>query len=90
MPLWIIRVIRYGLMFVGASTLMSAIVNIVAAIKLIDPYAESSLGVTRGQVIGWYVVPALFGIALFAFGYLWRRKGTPARPPAAPPTLTRQ
>ena len=76
MPLWMIRVIRYGLMFVGGSMLVSAIVNVVAAVKLIDPYAESSLGVTRGQVIGWYIFPAVFGIALIAFGFFWKRKGT--------------
>jgi hypothetical protein len=75
-----IRVIRYGLMFVGGSTLVSAVVNIIAAVKLIDPYAEESIGVTRGQVIGWYIFPAIFGIALIAFGFFWRRKGlTPNR-----------
>jgi hypothetical protein len=75
-----IRVIRYGLMFVGGSMLVSAVVNIIAAVKLIDPYAEESIGVTRGQVIGWYIFPAIFGIALIAFGFFWRRKGlTPNR-----------
>ncbi len=77
MPLWMVRVIRCGLMLFGGSTLVSAIVNIIAAVKLIDPYAESSLGVTRGQVIGWYIFPAIFGIALIAFGFLWRRKTEP-------------
>jgi hypothetical protein len=63
-------------------------VNIIAAVKLIDPYAESSLGVTRGQVIGWYLVPAIFGIALIAVGFFWRRKGPPS--PKTLPALTRQ
>jgi|GEM_PF-3307538 len=75
MPLWMIRVIRYGLMFVGTSMVISAIVNIVAAIKLIDPYAESSLGVTRTEVISWYVVPGFFGLAMIVFAFWWQRKG---------------
>ena len=75
MPLWMIRVIRYGLMFVGTSLFVSAIVNIIAAVKLIDPYAADELGVTRGQVISWYIVPGVFGLALIVFGFWWQRKG---------------
>jgi hypothetical protein len=72
-PPFLLRLLRFALVATGAITLTSAIVNIIAAVRLIEPSDEASLGVTRGEVIGWFIGPLLFGVALITLG-LWRRK----------------
>ena len=74
MPPLLVRIIRYGMIGVGASSVVTSVVNIVAAVQLLDPLAEESLGVTRKEVIGWYIIPGLFGLGMMIFGFCWRRK----------------
>jgi uncharacterized membrane protein YidH (DUF202 family) len=73
MPPFLLRLLRFALIGTGAITLASGIVNIIAAVRLIEPADEASLGVTRGEVIGWFIGPLLFGVALITLG-LWRWK----------------
>lgn len=71
----LIRTIRYALIGFGAITLMSAIVNIVGAVELLDAGTEDSLGFSRNEFIGWFIGPGLLGIVLVVVGFMWRRKG---------------
>ncbi len=74
MPPLLVRIIRYGLIGVGASSVTTAVVNIIAAVQLLDPQSAESIGVTRNEVIGWYILPGLMGITMMVFGFCWRRK----------------
>ena len=69
----LVRTIRYGLIGLGAVTLMSAVINIVGATQLMDA-GDDSLGFTRREFISWFIGPGLLGIALIVFGVMWRRK----------------
>ena len=70
----LVRILRYFLIGFGAITLISAVVNIMGAVALVDSTTEESLGVTQREVILWFVGPALLGLALIVFGFFWRRK----------------
>lgn len=75
MPAWLLRFLRFAVIGVGAMTLTSAVINIIAAIKLIEPSDEASLGVTKGEVVGWFIGPLFFGIALIVLGFWpWKKK----------------
>jgi hypothetical protein len=75
MPAWLFRFLRFALIGVGAMTLTSAVINIIAAVKLIEPSDEASLGVTKGEVVTWFIGPLLFGIALIVLGFWpWKKK----------------
>ncbi|HEY0966587.1 MAG TPA: hypothetical protein VGD88_04280 [Opitutaceae bacterium] len=71
----LVRAIRYGLIGVGALTIVSAVVNVIGAYALIEVSDEAQLGFTRNEFIAWYVGPALFGVLMIVLGALWRRKG---------------
>jgi len=73
MPPLLLRFLRFALIGMGALTLTSAIVNIAAAIKLIEPSDEASLGVTKLEIISWFIGPLLIGLALIVLGF-WRWK----------------
>jgi hypothetical protein len=79
MPPWLIRFLRFTLIGVGAMTLTSAVINIIAAIRLIEPSDEASLGVTKSEVVSWFIGPLLFGIALIVLGF-WPWKKKPPKP----------
>ncbi len=70
----LIRVIRYGLIGLGAITIVSAAVNVIGAFALIEVSDEAQLGFTRNEFIAWYIGPALFGLILIVVGARWRRK----------------
>lgn len=67
------KILRFGLIGCGALAIMSAIVNIIAAWRLIDPYSEESLGVTRNELVGTYAVILIVGAALIFAGLRWRK-----------------
>ena len=71
----LVRAIRYGLIGVGALTVVSAVVNVIGAFALIEVADEAQLGFTRNEFLAWYVGPALFGVLMIVLGALWRRKG---------------
>ena len=57
----------------GALAVMSAVVNIVGAWKLIDASTEESLGITRNEIAGTYAVIALVGGVMIYLGLRWRK-----------------
>jgi len=71
----LVRVIRYGLIGIGALTILSAAVNGIGAYALIEVSDEVQLGFTRSEIIAWYIGPAVLGVAMILCGALWRRKG---------------
>jgi hypothetical protein len=79
MPSWLLRFLRFALIGVGAMTLTSAVINIIAAMRLIEPSDEASLGATRGEIVSWFIGPLLFGIALIVLG-AWPWKKKPRKP----------
>lgn len=64
--------------------LTSAIVNIIDAMQLIEPSDEAALGVTKLEVVSWFIVPLLSGVALITLGlWPWRKRPAgegPGRP----------
>ena len=62
----------FGLLGCGALAVMSGVVNIIGAYQLIDRADAESLGVSRNEIVGTYVVIALVGGALVFLG--WRIK----------------
>jgi hypothetical protein len=74
MPPLLVRIIRYALIGTGAVTLASTVVNIIGAVRLIDPSDETALGLTRTEIIGWYAGSGLVGLIMIAAGLFWRRK----------------
>lgn len=81
MSRFLLRLLRVFLVGTGAMTIVMAVVNIVAAVRLIEPSDEASLGITRNEIIGWYAGPVVFGFILVWIGLRsWKTK--PAKPQA--------
>jgi hypothetical protein len=67
------KLLRFFLVGIGALTVVSAIVEIVAAVRLLEPSDAESLGMSRNFVIGMNSCQGLVGVVLMYFG-LRRRK----------------
>ncbi len=78
MPPFVLRLLRLAAVGFGALTIASAVVNIIAAVKLIEPSDEASLGITRNEIIGWYIGPVILGLVLIWLG-LRRWKSSPPK-----------
>jgi hypothetical protein len=62
------KLIAFALIGTGALAVMSGVVNIIGAYKLIEDSDAASLGVSRNEIVGTYAVIALIGAALVFFG----------------------
>ena len=67
-PPWFAKILRFGLIGVGASTIASAVVNIVAAAQLLEASDEQSLGITRRELYVQYGIVAAIGAVLVYLG----------------------
>jgi hypothetical protein len=67
------KLLRFFLIGIGALTTVTAVVEIVAAVKLLDPADAESLGMSRNFVITMNSLQGAVGIVLIYFG-LRRRK----------------
>lgn len=67
------KVLRYLLVAIGGVTAATAIVEIVAAVKLLGPSDAESLGMSRNFVVTMNALQGLIGLALVYMG-LRRRK----------------
>lgn len=75
MSRFLIRLLRIFLVGTGVMTMVMAVVNIVAAVQLIEPAEEASLGITRNEIIAWYAGPIVFGFILVWIGLRsWKSK----------------
>lgn len=70
---FIAKAIRLGLASTGAMTIMSGIVGIIAAIQLIEPSEEQSLGISRNEFVGSYAVLITIGLLLVWLGFRRRK-----------------
>lgn len=70
---WLKKILCYGLIGCGGSSVVSAVVGIISAYTLIEPSDEQAVGITPGDFVGFYVVLLLGGIAMIWFG-LWLRR----------------
>jgi hypothetical protein len=67
------KFLRFLLIALGALAVMSAVVNIMAAIELLEPSDETSIGLGRNFVVAEYSVQLLAGLALLYFGFRKRK-----------------
>lgn len=67
------KLLRYFLVGIGALTLVTAVVEIVASVKLLEPSDAESLGMSRNFVITMNSLQGAIGITLIYVG-LRRRK----------------
>lgn len=72
-PSFAAKVLRFLLAGFGATLVVSAVVNIVAAFQLIDAAEEQSLGFSRSEIIATYAGLIAVGAAMI-FLALRRRK----------------
>jgi hypothetical protein len=70
------KLLRGALIGSGAMLVTSAVVNVIAAVKLIEPSDEATIGLTRGEVIFAFSGSFLVGAAMIYCGLVlrWDRK----------------
>ncbi len=61
--------LRFGLIGLGAMTVISSVVNIVATWNLIEAAEEQSLGISRNEFTVTYGVMLLVGLVISYLGY---------------------
>ena len=57
----------------GIALDLSAALNLFSTLYLFEPSDAVSLGITRGEVLGWYVALLIAGALLIALGVRGRR-----------------
>jgi len=67
------KLLRLGLIGIGALTVASAVVNLIAAGQLIEAAEEQSLGITRNEFMLTYGAVLAGGVALVVAGLGWRK-----------------
>jgi hypothetical protein len=67
------KLLRYFLVGIGALTLVTAVIEIVASVKLLEPSDAESLGMSRNFVITMNALQGAIGVVLIYVG-LRRRK----------------
>jgi len=71
------KLLSFGLIGTGALAVMSSVVNIIGAYQLIEQSDAESIGVSRNEIVGTYVVIALVGGTLVFFGWRLKKKPRP-------------
>lgn len=69
MPPFLSGLLRAVLVMLGAAAIVSAIVNLVAAVQLLEPADAEAIGLSRGFVVTEYSVQLLFGAVMLFFGF---------------------
>jgi hypothetical protein len=68
------KALRYLVIGIGAITTVTALVEIIAAVKLLEPSDAESLGMSRNFVITMNSLQGAVGIVLMYFGLRRRKK----------------
>ncbi len=63
------KFLRFLLIALGAMAILSAVVNIMAAIELLEPSDDQSIGLGRNFVVAEYSVQFLGGLVMLYFGF---------------------
>jgi hypothetical protein len=67
------KAVRFGLIGLGSTLVLSAVANITAAWQLIEAAEEQALGVTRNEIVGWYSMLFAIGTTMILVGLRWRK-----------------
>jgi heme A synthase len=73
LPPPIAKGLRIALIMLGALAIMSAVVNIVAALQLLEPGDEDALGLSRRWLLTQYALQLVLGAAMIFFGFRRRK-----------------
>ncbi|MES1166447.1 MAG: hypothetical protein ABUL68_00455 [Pseudomonadota bacterium] len=65
--------IRFLLIAIGTTAVLSAVVEIISAVSLLEPGDEEAMGVSRNFLVVEYGVQLLAGAAMLFFGFRWRK-----------------
>ena len=68
------KFLRFALIGGGASAVISAVIGIISAFKLIEPSDEQAVGITPWDFVGFYALMILVGAAMIFFGLRMRKK----------------
>jgi len=73
LPPPIAKGLRIALIVLGALAITSAVVNIVAAVALLEPGDEEALGFSRNWLLAQYGLKIVLGAAMLFFGFRRRK-----------------
>ena len=73
LPPLIVKGLRIVLIVLGALAITSAVVNIIAAVELLEPGDEEALGLSPNWLLAQYAVQIVLGAVMIFFGF-HRRK----------------
>ena len=73
LPPLLARGLRIALIVLGALAITSAVVNIIAAVALLEPGDEEKLGLSRDWLLAQYALQVVLGAAMIFFGFRRRK-----------------
>jgi len=73
LPPLIVRGLRIALIVLGALAITSAVVNIIAAVELLEPGDEEALGLSRHWLIAQYSLQIVLGAVMIFIGFRRRK-----------------
>jgi hypothetical protein len=73
LPTLIAKGLRIALIVLGALAIMSSVVNIVAALQLLELGDEEALGLSRRWLLAQYALQFVLGAAMIFFGFRRRK-----------------
>ena len=73
LPPLIAKGLRVALIMLGAVAITSAVVNIIAAVELLEPGDEETLGISRHWLLAQYAVQIFLGAMMIYFGFRRRK-----------------
>jgi hypothetical protein len=73
LPPPIVRGLRIALIVLGALAITSAVVNIIAAVALLEPGDEETLGLSRHWLIARYALQIILGAVMIFIGFRRRK-----------------
>jgi hypothetical protein len=65
--------LRFMLIALGATAVLSAVVSIMAVVRLLEPSDEESMGLSRNFLLVEYAVQLLAGLAMLFIGFRRRK-----------------
>jgi hypothetical protein len=66
--------LRFLLIGIGATAVLSAVVNLMATIELMEPSDEAVMGMSRNALIASYVIQISVGLTMLYFGFRKRKR----------------
>jgi hypothetical protein len=73
LPPLIAKGLRIALIVLGALAITSAVVNIIAAVELLEPGDEEALGLSRHWLLAQYALQIVLGAVMIFIGFRRRK-----------------